>query len=198
MTGDPAWKEFERVCREKDAQEKDRLDAGHFRNFVLPILGIMQDADCFSELMWKVDHVRSRVDFSVLCSDTFAYACADAEPVETALDVTRLWRAYLDLRRIEKKHPGTVALAFLPELYAARRRKTQPLPAWLSGVCRDENVAELFRELPPNPITLVKEDGSGLRELDNAAVPEEGSPGEAEGVSSGDGNGEEMPGMVLQ
>lgn len=195
MTGDPAWKEFERISREKDREKKDRGALNHFRNFVLPVLRIIEDADCYSELMWRTDVLEDRVVFSLLCSDTFAYASADAEPIETALDVARLYSVFWELSRLEKRFPDSVALAFLPELYAARRRKMQPLPAWLTAIAEGRGVRELFEELPPNTFGK-KEEASGSGQADVPEVLPAAPPGETEGMPR-PGLGQAMPGSAL-
>jgi hypothetical protein len=195
VTGDPAWKEFERMSAEIDRQNSDRLDVSFFRHFVLPVMTFLQEADCFSEVMWRVNFKASRITFALVCNDTFAPASADAEPLETQTDLSRLYSAMRDLQRVEKENPGSVAVAYLPELYAARRRKQRPMRRWLEQVCGHPAVRELFLEIPEfKPEETRSEED--VRESDVPEVLPAASPGEAEELPR-PGLGEAMPGSAL-
>lgn len=120
-------------------------DAEHAK-YALAVLSVFAAADCHEGVIW---HVRdNRVFFSAMCSDTFAWGTADAEPIEPA-DIPLLDKCFADLDAI-----GGVALCYVPELYASRKRGTRPMNRWMSKILRDDDPADnavrpLFEECGP-------------------------------------------------
>ena len=81
-------------------------------NDIKTILKLFAKYDCFTELMWNTN-----LDFAIICSDAFWWACADAEPIESKEDIQNLKLALQDCG--DSGSDG-------PLLYCARRRKMRP------------------------------------------------------------------------
>lgn len=80
--------------------------------------------DYTGDLFWRHDH--GVLTMYANCSDFFAWACADCEPIETAADVELLEQCLADLRSATgERYP-----MWLTELYAARRRGRRPATAF--------------------------------------------------------------------
>jgi hypothetical protein len=98
--------------------------------YALAVLRAFSDADCHEGVIW---HVRDgRVFFSAMCSDTFAWGTADAEPIDPA-DIPALDQCLKDLADI-----GNGVLYFLPELFASRKRGTRPMNRWMTKIIGDD------------------------------------------------------------
>lgn len=98
-------------------------DAQHLA-YVVAVLGVFADADFHDGgLYWHVKD--GRVHFAAMCSDTFHWASADAEEIRPD-DVPLLRSCLTDLQRLDG-----IAPAYLPELYAARRRGMRPMRLYL-------------------------------------------------------------------
>ena len=114
--------------------------------YTIAVLRTFADADCHEGVIW---HVRdNRVFFSAMCSDTFAWGSADAEPIDPA-DLPLLDKCFTDLDAI-----GGIALCHLPELYASRKRGTRPMNRWMTKILRgddpnDNAVRPLFEAAGP-------------------------------------------------
>lgn len=104
-------------------------DAYHLSEYVLNVLKIMEQADQYESMLWRVDG--EKVTFALMCSDTFAWGCADAEEILPG-DLPLLWQTWQDLKAVEAAHRGSQALCDLPELYAARKRGMRPMNAWIT------------------------------------------------------------------
>lgn len=131
--------------------------------YVLVVLKIMEQADCFESLLWRVKD--GRCAFSLMCSDTFAWGCADAEEV-TPDDVPLLWITWQDLKAIQDADRASAALCDLPELYAARKRCMRPMNAWMAS-------QDGTRKKPPG--TAPKPEWEPVKALFQAAGPERDS-----------------------
>lgn len=88
--------------------------------FVLRVLDVVGSADMHDSLYWRTDGEFAPVAFFVNCSDLFAWACADAEPV-TPDTLAELEQAFADVQAVD----GSAIWG--PSLYAARRRKLRPM-----------------------------------------------------------------------
>lgn len=75
--------------------------------------------DYTGELFWR--HDNGVLSLYADCSDVFAWACADCEPIETEADVALLEQCLRDLQAAT----GETYPRWLTELYAARRRRRQ-------------------------------------------------------------------------
>jgi hypothetical protein len=116
----------------------DQLD------YILRVLRLFQKIDT-GGLLWHVDG--DQVRFSADCSDCFAWASADAEPVDPG-DLDDLGRAYKDLHSL----PGGEEI-WTTELYAARKRGERPMPRFMQEV--PEAVRPLFEAAgPPRESTI--------------------------------------------
>lgn len=100
--------------------------------------------DYSGEVYWSVD-LRGVLRFCLDCSDFFALATADCEPVETQQDVELLEKCLADLITAE----GTSFPTWLTELYATRRRRATP-PRFMVDPAHEryigDPVGSLFRE----------------------------------------------------
>ncbi len=94
---------------------------------VIETLALAASYDDCEALFWHSD-IAENPRLLVFCSDTFDYATADCEPVETTEDVAALRKAYLDAVEAE----ANVYPSWGSTLYCARRRRTRPLP-WVNG-----------------------------------------------------------------
>lgn len=103
-------------------------DPGHLE-YVMSVLRIMEAADQYESMLWHVK--RGRVIFAALCSDTFAWGCADCEEIRPQ-DLPLLWQTWQDLKAIQDADKSSVAVCDLPELYAARKRGMRPMNAWMA------------------------------------------------------------------
>lgn len=113
---------------------------------VIDVLRVFADADCHEGVIWHVHD--DQLHFSAMCSDTFAWGSADAEPIEPA-DVPALQQCFADLKAI-----GRSALIYVPELYAARKRGTRPMNRWMTKILDDDQpddvaVRALFEQVGP-------------------------------------------------
>ena len=108
--------------------------------------------DC-SSFFWRCDGEYAPITFMVLCSDTFAYACADAETV-TPENLGILEQAYIDAAAASPRHGPIYATI----LFVARVRKMKPMPAVLQHL--EPALVALFDALSP-PDDDAPADGSG-------------------------------------
>jgi hypothetical protein len=90
---------------------------------------------CSTTLWWDEDII-----FYVQCNDFFAYACADAETIESQEDLDLLEQCIKDCQAIES-WAGTIGY----ELYCCRKRKCPPMPAALELI--DKQFQHLFKEV---------------------------------------------------
>jgi hypothetical protein len=94
--------------------------------FILELLKISRDADLIYQdcpFLWHVED--DRAHFSMACSDTFAWGCADAEDI-TPDDLPLLRQTFADLKAAEGHSE-----IWLAELYSARRRGMRPMNRWM-------------------------------------------------------------------
>lgn len=110
-------------------------------------MAIMQDMDCIDDAWFSVDLTTEQIHISVNCNDLFYWASADSEPI-TADDVALLEQTARDLEALGDDN-DTYPFLNLLELYAARRRNMQPLPAYV-GKLESQRLKDLFRQLPSN------------------------------------------------
>lgn len=96
-------------------------------------LSLLHRYDSGESLLWyPTDH---GIHLSLDCSDTFAWATADSEPIETLEDVALLQSACQDADKY-----GT----YVETLYAARRRHMRPMPLFIEKL-REPNIPDLNR-----------------------------------------------------
>lgn len=81
------------------------------------LLALFGPEECES-LLWR-EAGSGELEFTVFCSDTFAWACADCEPI-SAGDLPALERAKADLPEGD-----------WPTLWVARKRGMRPMRRWL-------------------------------------------------------------------
>lgn len=91
------------------------------------VLDVCQEADHHDMVIWHGTGASRRA--SVICNDVFAWACADCEEIRPE-DIALLRECLSELEVIERTIPedrnDSVATAYLPELYAARKRGMRP------------------------------------------------------------------------
>jgi len=113
------------------------------------VAALYQDFDNWGDLLLRVALGSEEVRLSVLCSDFFAWACADEESIDPE-DYPLLLQCAKDLEAIEWENKKSVATAHLSELFCCRKRKQRPMNAWLYGhngrtYC-EPDVVHLFEE----------------------------------------------------
>ena len=108
--------------------------------FILEVLGLMADTDCYSCIWWRCDGEYAPITFFVNCNDLFWWATADVEQV-TPDDLPALRQAIAEVCEIDK-HGAPEGF----ELWAARKRKMRPQqPAYP----KDERLRPLFDACGP-------------------------------------------------
>lgn len=93
----------------------------------MAVLAVFERADLFESLIWRVDMTAAgqpTVKLFATCSDFFHYATADLEEI-TVADIPLLASCLTALSGVD--------VAYLGELFAARKRRMRPLPA----ACKD-------------------------------------------------------------
>lgn len=88
------------------------------------VLDVFHQADSYELLMWR--RTDDGIRFSAMCSDTFAWASADAELIEPE-DVPLLRQCLADLKAADPQ----LGECDLPELFAARKRGMRPMRLFL-------------------------------------------------------------------
>lgn len=110
-------------------------DAEHL-HYILDVLAITRDADVIGQdcpLLWSV-HER-RASFSMMCSDTFAWGCADAETIEPG-DIPLLRQCVEDLGGFRGSQE------YLGELFSARKRGMRPMNRWMKDMREKEGMTD--------------------------------------------------------
>lgn len=136
--------QVEAACkREADSREaflavraELAADAGHLQ-FILELLDITRDAELTYEdcpFLWHVSD--GRAVFSMVCSDTFAWGCADAETIEPG-DIPLLRTCLADLRTA-----GKYEEAWLGILFCARKRGMRPMNRWMKDMRSNEEMPD--------------------------------------------------------
>jgi len=95
--------------------------------YVRSVLGILADAELTwqdTPVLWRVRWAE-QVVFSMACSDTFAWGCADAEEIRPQ-DVELLRRCLGELRAAAQ-----YAEMWLPLLYCCRKRGMRPMNRYM-------------------------------------------------------------------
>lgn len=100
-------------------QRLDALEAG--TAFLLRVLKIFQDIDKTDQLFWNTSGPYAPLTFFAMCSDTFAWAAADAEAI-TPNNLHVLERSITDVQAV-----GNVSLYWAVILFCARVRGQQPM-----------------------------------------------------------------------
>jgi hypothetical protein len=127
------------------------LEQYHFLREVMMLLYKSDEAYCESAF-WHVRNDVVTICFNV--NDTFAYACADAEPIETTADLDLLKQCIADIGC--DTDAGYVDGWMLGMLYTARRRGIKPLAVMFSkdhvnhGDCIPDRLHHLFEGLQDN------------------------------------------------
>lgn len=101
------------------------------------VLAVYERADLYEGLIWRVlarEGGGWNVRLHATCNDFFHYATADAEEI-TAADIPALRACIADLEMTGEPY-------YLPELFAARKRRLRPLPGKYEGM--DEGTRLLF------------------------------------------------------
>ena len=107
------------------------------------------------ELYWTSD--AGKLSCHLMCSDTFAYACADCEEI-TPENFYLLENAAVLIQSLPAAKKGDdicVDHFLLGTLFVALVRGVQPLPQIMKDIKYDV-IREAFETCDPNPITLVK------------------------------------------
>jgi hypothetical protein len=107
-------------------------------DYMVRVLDAFEKADLFDGLLWRVKN--KAVTFAAICRDTFWWATADAEEINTD-DLDLLERCLTDLKPHDEAY-------LLPELFAARKRNLRPMRLWLKSVDNSE-VLKLFLDAGP-------------------------------------------------
>ncbi len=106
------------------------------------VLSLFDQADCHSDLFWRVEPERIR--WFAMCSDEFWWATADSEEI-TEDDLPRLKQTFDDLAALDET-------LWLAELYAARKRGMRPQRASLKLYTKgatDDRLVNLFLACGP-------------------------------------------------
>lgn len=116
-------------------------EAEHLR-FILELLEITRDAELTFEDCPFLWHVRDgRAHFSMACSDTFAWGCADAEAIEPG-DLPLLRQTLADIRAADK-----YGEMWLGVLFCARKRGMRPMNRWLKDMREKEGLTDAVHDL---------------------------------------------------
>ncbi len=118
-------------------QKADHLD------YVTEVFRIMREADMMGQdtpLIWHVDG-DGRLWLSMMCSDTFAWGCADCEGI-TADDLPTLRQCLADLTAADRF--GAIWLA---ELYCCRKRGMRPMNVWIKRVPQRDDMPQAVLDL---------------------------------------------------
>ncbi len=101
--------------------------------YIEMVLGIGWKADYFDYVFWRPDAVDGWRAYAI-CSDWFAWATADCEEIGPE-DLPLLIQCLADLQSVEQEcltdseahENDRVATAYLPNLYASRKRQLRPM-----------------------------------------------------------------------
>lgn len=128
------------------------------------MLTILWDGDDHESLFWRPANggtfVRQEglppagpISFSLNCSDTFGWACADAEDIELPGDLDSLQKALDDARAAEREHRGEDGrqIIFLDwvTLWCCRKRGMRPMNAWMKRAGMHAAEQALFEAAGP-------------------------------------------------
>lgn len=105
------------VTRPTMAAKRRPADLGHF---AVRVLSVVARYDCPEAIWWRVDGEYAPITFFAMCSDIFAWARADCEPV-TADNLDAFERAFADVDKITSGDP-----TFAAPLFCARMRGERP------------------------------------------------------------------------
>lgn len=106
------------------------------------VLSALQEAGLMGEdtpVMWHV--VGHDVTFYMMCSDTFAWGCADAEQIEPD-DIYLLRQTIADLRAA-----GAGGVVWAGILFCARKRGMRPMNRWLKREREREDMTDAVYNL---------------------------------------------------
>lgn len=122
LTADGHWRDLSDEDAPHDAALVAMQDHNARMAFVMRVLTLfaMFPNDCSESLLWRCDGGYAPITFMVNCSDEFAWACADAEPI-TPADIDALEQAFTDVRAVDPD-----ALYQAPMLFVARKRGMRP------------------------------------------------------------------------
>jgi hypothetical protein len=119
----------------------DLTDAEHLQ-FILDLLAISCDAELVYEecpFLWHV--ADGRASFSMACSDTFYWGCADAETIAPA-DISLLRDCVAELRSA-----GPCEEMWLGVYFCARKRGMRPMNRWMKDMREKEGMPEAVEAL---------------------------------------------------
>lgn len=139
-------------------EAEDRL------SWIEQLLTIFWDGDATDELMWSPSNggvfVRQEglppagpISFAAMCSDTFAWGCADCEDIELPGDLDSLRQTLDDARAVERNNPGIdghqdVFVDWVT-LWCCRKRGMRPMNAWMKKVAKHPAEIDLFEATGP-------------------------------------------------
>lgn len=142
--------------------DSDRL------SWIEQLLTIFWDGDTTDELMWRPsgnniftrqagEQPDGHVRFAAMCSDTFAWGCADAESIELPGDLESLRQALDDARAVERDNPGedgrqNVFVDWVT-LWCCRKRGMRPMNAWMKKLVTHPAEQALFEAAGPERIS---------------------------------------------
>jgi hypothetical protein len=98
-----------------------------------PLLRTFARGDSRDDLGWH-EGEDSALHWWVICSDTFFWATADAEPIETDAAVDEL-----EATRVECEATGEFGAYLWPTLWVCRQRQMRPMNAWFAQVFESRN-----------------------------------------------------------
>ena len=104
------------------------------------VFAVFERGDDYESLMWRVDTktgMGRNMRLYALCNDLFYWATADAEEI-TPADMPLLEESLTDLENCR----DSWAIAYLAELFAARKRKLRPQKPFYKDM--PDDVAALF------------------------------------------------------
>lgn len=119
----------------------DLSDAEHL-HYILDVLAITADAELTFQDTPFLWHVREhRASFSMMCSDTFAWGCADAETIEPG-DIPLLRECVAELRSA-----GQYEEMWLGVYFCTRKRGMRPMNRWMKDMREKEGMNETVHAL---------------------------------------------------
>lgn len=117
-------------CEQCEWEREEFPEMANFE-YTRDVLDFFAKLDLREELLWHVKD--GMINFSVMCSDLFAWGCADAEPIRPE-DLKLLQLCKFDLLQF-----GSESLCrYLAPLFAARKRGMRPMRLWLELLARGD------------------------------------------------------------
>lgn len=117
----------------------------------MKVLEIMVDNEAKDDFhfarTWRDKENPDKIGFFAICSDTFAWGCADSEEI-TPENVALLEQSYSDIADMIPNEDAKRYYRYLgPTLFCSRVRKTRPMKRWLDSVLVVKKLVDLETDL---------------------------------------------------